>query len=147
MQSIFAIMHDHHKRCDQLFAAAEEALDQNEDFSGLTKFNEEMNLHFTVEEEVLFPAFEELTGMHDRGPTEVMRIEHAQMKGLMADMGATQDAEQAVNLGETLMILMQQHNLKEENMLYPMFDQQLDITKFMDKLTPLFSSENDPTAG
>ena len=57
-----------------------------------------------------------------------MRSEHQQMKGLLEEM------RQALLLGnlsripkvsETLMLLMQQHNLKEENILYPMMDQHL----------------------
>ena len=39
--------------------------------------------HFEMEEAVLFPAFEEATGM-TQGPTMVMHAEHVQMKGVLA---------------------------------------------------------------
>jgi hemerythrin-like domain-containing protein len=39
--------------------------------------------HFGVEESVLFPRFEQSTGMY-RGPTQVMRGEHVQMRQLLA---------------------------------------------------------------
>ena len=35
------------------------------------------------------------------------------------------DAEQAMDLGDTLLMLIQQHNIKEEGMLYPMAENML----------------------
>lgn len=73
----------------------------------------------------MFPAFEAATGM-TQGPTQVMRMEHRQMRGLMAQMQqawAERDGEAFAGAAETLLILMQQHNMKEENILYPMCDQ------------------------
>jgi iron-sulfur cluster repair protein YtfE (RIC family) len=35
--------------------------------------------HIIWEETVLFPLFEEKSGMHDRGPTAVMRAEHREI--------------------------------------------------------------------
>jgi hemerythrin-like domain-containing protein len=80
-----------------------------------------------MEEGVLFPAFESCTGMSG-GPTEVMRMEHAQMRDLlqaMANAIAAGNQNRYLGLSETLNMLMQQHNLKEENMLYPMSDRVL----------------------
>ncbi|MDX2322458.1 MAG: hemerythrin domain-containing protein, partial [Moritella sp.] len=57
------------------------------------------------------------------GPTEVMRNEHEQMRRMMTQMVeaiASKDTERFFGLSETLMMLMQQHNMKEEQMLYPM---------------------------
>jgi hemerythrin-like domain-containing protein len=57
-----------------------------------------------------------------------MRSEHAQMRALMQDMAQLLSSEQATDyLGcaDTLLILMQQHNMKEENILYPMCSQQI----------------------
>lgn len=56
----------------------------------------------------------------------MMRMEHAQMRQLMADMEAAvahEDDERYLGLSETMMMVMQQHNMKEEQMLYPMTDQ------------------------
>ena len=36
------------------------------------------------------------------------------------------DREEILEVGETMMILMQQHNVKEEGILYPMADQHLE---------------------
>ena len=83
--------------------------------------------HFDVEENVLFPAFEQATGM-SMGPTAMMRAEHAQMRDLLHNMAAVIVAgrrDDYLGMSETLLLYMQQHNLKEENVLYPMSDQAL----------------------
>lgn len=76
---------------------------------------------------MLFPAFEQKTGM-TMGPTQVMRGEHVQMRELMDAASASlaaKDANDYSGNAETLLVMMQQHNMKEENMLYPMCDQHL----------------------
>ena len=121
----------HHKHCDELFAAAEAAAVDRDWTSAerlLPGFLAEMESHFRTEEEVLFPAFEAATGM-TMGPTRMMRIEHAQMRELFGQMrGALESRDGAGFAGaaETLLVLMQQHNMKEENILYPMCDRGLD---------------------
>ena len=58
----------------------------------------------------------------------MMRMEHQQMRNLLARMSealSNGDGEEILEVGETMMILMQQHNVKEEGILYPMADQHL----------------------
>jgi hemerythrin-like domain-containing protein len=86
-----------------------------------------MEQHFAMEEEAMFPAFEERTGM-SMGPTQVMRSEHVQMRELFQGMDnavRARDADDYLGQSETLLMMMQQHNLKEEQILYPMADQAL----------------------
>ena len=119
-----------HRHCDSHFAKAEQdAADGN--LVGASKtfaqFHQQMERHFAMEEKVLFPAFEQATGMTS-GPTQVMRMEHIQMRSLFEEMQhslAEKDTSQYLGLGETLLILMQQHNMKEEQILYPMADRTL----------------------
>ena len=62
------------------------------------------------------------------GPTQVMRMEHQQMRSLVQDLDnalAAQEKDEYLGLSETLMVMMQQHNMKEEMMLYPMMAQNL----------------------
>ncbi len=62
------------------------------------------------------------------GPTQVMRMEHQQMRALVQDLDTAlnnQDKDRYLGLSETLMVMMQQHNMKEEMMLYPMLAQNL----------------------
>lgn len=130
MDTILKFLGSDHRACDDLFASAEAAAAQKNWDSARTlfdRFQAAMAHHLTMEETVLFPAFEARTGMSE-GPTQVMRMEHEQMRGLMQDMAgafAAGDRDACLGLSETLNMLMQQHNLKEENMLYPMSDQVL----------------------
>ena len=130
MSTILDFLGSDHRACDDLFASAESAAAQRSWDSARTlfdRFQAAMDHHLSMEETVLFPAFEARTG-NSMGPTQVMRTEHEQMRGLMRDMaGAAAAGDQRAFLGlsETLNMLMQQHNLKEENMLYPMSDQVL----------------------
>ena len=130
MSTIVDFLGGDHRACDDLFASAEVAVAQKNWDSARSlfeRFQTAMAHHLAMEEEVLFPAFEARTGMRT-GPTEVMRMEHEQMRGLLQEMaGAVTNADESRYLGlsETLNMLMQQHNLKEENMLYPMSDQVL----------------------
>ena len=120
-----------HRACDELWAKVEEAVGQGGSQAGqaLSEFDGAMRRHFDMEEQVLFPAFERFTGARG-GPTQVMRMEHQQMRGVldqMAQAGAAQKWEQALDHGDTLMMLIQQHNMKEEGILYPMTDNVLGM--------------------
>ncbi|HFU77573.1 MAG TPA: hemerythrin domain-containing protein [Epsilonproteobacteria bacterium] len=119
-----------HRECDTLFASAEEAIalgEWKEANQRFLDFANETLRHFKKEEESLFPAFESATGM-TQGPTQVMRYEHEQVKGLIGNMAEAIEAEDkdaALSIAESMMILLQQHNMKEEQMLYAMCDKQL----------------------
>ena len=57
-----------------------------------------------------------------------MPMEHQQMRNLLARISEavlSGDREEILEVGETMMILMQQHNVKEEGILYSMADQHL----------------------
>ncbi len=119
-----------HRECDNLFAAAESAAVKG-DFTTtkeeFLKFADETLLHFKKEEEQFFPKFEEVTGSSD-GPTMVMKHEHEQVRGLMGKMAEAienEDKDAYLSLAESMMILLQQHNMKEEQMLYAMADRVL----------------------
>ncbi|MBW2270317.1 MAG: hemerythrin domain-containing protein [Deltaproteobacteria bacterium] len=121
--------HDH-RRCDSIWAEVEAVADQgaSENIAAVwRRFENAQRRHLDMEEQILFPAFEAATGMTE-GPTSVMRSEHAQMRGLLDQMDAAVGAgnfEELVDLGDTLLLLIQQHNQKEEHMLYPMSERAL----------------------
>lgn len=128
LETISDYLSSDHRRCDDHFAAAEE-FSAKQDWAAATasfeQFQSGLIHHFEMEEQVLFPAFERATG-NTHGPTQIMRGEHAQMRELLARMAAAiaaKDADEYAGLSETLLILLQQHNLKEEQMLYPMSEQ------------------------
>lgn len=124
------ILPDHHRHCDNLFVAAEESVQRGDwaaAASSFRRFHDQMKAHFEAEEGLLFPAFEAATGM-SAGPTKMMRYEHEQMRSLLAQLAAAceaRDGEGYAGAAETLLMLMQQHNMKEENILYPMCEQAL----------------------
>lgn len=130
MTTISDFLAPDHQRCDNLFAAAEAAAahgDWENAASGFGLFHDALLHHFAMEEEVMFPAFEARTGM-TQGPTAMMRSEHRQMTDLlnqMADAVARKDSDGFLGDADTLLIIMQQHNMKEEQMLYQMADQAL----------------------
>jgi hemerythrin-like domain-containing protein len=120
-----------HRSCDERWADVEAAAEAGkaEDIAAAwQRFDRSQRRHLQMEEEVLFPAFENATGMTGGGPTFVMRSEHEQMRGLLDQMGAAAGGgayDELVDLGDTLLMLIQQHNAKEEQMLYPMAERAL----------------------
>lgn len=121
-----------HRHCDGIWAEVEAAIESGSDEAAKVvwqRFDEALRLHLRIEEEILFPAFENATGMTGGGPTFVMRAEHDQMRGLLDQMATTAvagDFQELLDEGDTLLLLIQQHNQKEEQMLYPMSEQALD---------------------
>ena len=86
MKTLLGHMQAHHGRCDQLYADGENfLLDEQieEGLESIKSFLNEMERHFQMEETMLFPTFEEISGMR-QGPTQVMRMEHQQMRNLLA---------------------------------------------------------------
>ncbi len=128
--TVLGIMESHHKYCDTLYVKGENEISSGDEETGkmyLRAFLYGMELHFKREETILFPAFEERTGMTD-GPTQVMRMEHEQIRGVLNEMKKSYEAsdyQKIFDHAETLLILIQQHNSKEENILYPICDQHL----------------------
>ncbi|WP_457594375.1 hemerythrin domain-containing protein [Hydrogenimonas sp.] len=120
-------MREEHRNCDEAFAKAEQAAsggDFEEAFKHFETFMIDTLNHFAKEEEILFPAFEETTGSTE-GPTQVMRYEHTQVRNLLEQLKEAIDAkdkDRFFSVADTLMILLQQHNMKEEQMLYAMCD-------------------------
>lgn len=91
------------------------------------KFKFGLQRHIAWEEEILFPLFEEKTGMKDGGPTEVMRQEHRQIEqALEALHKKVQHQDPQSDLEEDLVWnLLKQHNMKEESILYPAIDRSI----------------------
>ncbi len=128
--TLTAIMTADHRRCDEHLAALEAAAQDgrwSEATDALDTFTATVRAHLLAEEQVLFPAFERATGQRG-GPTMVMRMEHDQMRGLLdtlAEAVRAKNSPRCLDLSDTLMVLIQQHNMKEEQVLYPMCDQVL----------------------
>ena len=127
MTSIFEFMSADHDRLDNIFEQFKNL--KKDDISGaktlFLDFKAGLQNHIVWEEDILFPLFERGTGMHDTGPTAVMRTEHRQIKNyleeidkkiLVGDLAGIDAAEIA------LLEVLVSHNQKEENILYPAID-------------------------
>jgi hemerythrin-like domain-containing protein len=149
--TINEFMSQDHTRCDQAFVAAEDAVAKRDWAAGARHYEEFRHAtehHFGMEEEVLFPAFEERSGS-TIGPTRVMRMEHVQMRELFEQMAQAlqgQNADAFLGLSETLLVMMQQHNMKEEQILYPMTDQVLaaEREEVLDRMSRVKAPESSP---
>ena len=141
MSTISETMTADHRRCDEIFSAAEASVSAGawvEAVERFRAFRRATERHFEMEETVLFPRFEGATGQ-SMGPTQVMRMEHIQMRRLLDEMEeavSSRNGDDYLGFSDTLMLLMQQHNMKEERMLYPMTDQALagELDEVLDRM-------------
>jgi hemerythrin-like domain-containing protein len=130
MTSIVHFLSKDHGHCDHLFFQAEANVGKGRwELATVIykKFKLALEHHLSIEEDILFPALGDVFG-NACGPTAVMRSEHQQMRQIVQDLDAAMDArntEEFLGNAETLNIMMQQHNFKEEHMLYVMADQRL----------------------
>jgi iron-sulfur cluster repair protein YtfE (RIC family) len=113
----------HHTRCEALRAAAAAALEagQWDEFAGrLETLRAGLYAHFAYEEDELFPQFERASGM--REATETLRAEHRDMRAILdalAAASAAHDPEGCRAEFATVTQLLRQHQVREEQMLYP----------------------------
>ena len=117
---------DDHRRLDGLMQSFQS--EKRRDFAkakeALREFLLGLRRHIVWEEELLFPLFEKHSGFGSGGPTEVMRAEHRRISDALDDLHEKVRRADAECDGEveTLMELLSAHNRKEEDVLYPMFD-------------------------
>jgi iron-sulfur cluster repair protein YtfE (RIC family) len=118
-----------HRRLDSILADAKRCLvarDLPRASARFAEFRDGLEHHIAAEEEVLFPAFETFTGGAGGGPTHVMRMEHAELRRLMAEVASNlergDDESRATPLA-ALTARIYAHNGKEERILYPAIDQ------------------------
>ena len=80
--------------------------------------------HMQAEEQVLFPAFERTTGMVG-GPVAVMNQEHNALRELLGTIAAaldSRDSDAARGQLHEVVAILEAHNMKEENIIYPRTD-------------------------
>lgn len=123
VQAFFA--HDH-DRLDQLLETYRrlKRVDFVKAKQAFKEFKFDLQRHIIWEETILFPLFEEKTGMRDQGPTVVMRAEHREI-GRRLEALHDKVRRQDVDSGPEEQSLLQAlfaHNQKEENVLYPAID-------------------------
>jgi len=134
-----------HDRLDELFKTFQKM--KRSDFvkakEAFKEFKFGLQRHIVWEEDVLFPLWEEKTGMSEGGPTFVMRAEHRQIgqqleaiHDKVAEQNPDSDQEE-----QMLLELLGSHNMKEERVLYPAIDQ---LTSAEDRETVFRNMKNIP---
>jgi iron-sulfur cluster repair protein YtfE (RIC family) len=118
-----------HERLDALFRQFQELKrsDSAKAAEAFKEFKFGLQRHIVWEEELLFPRWEQATGI-TAGPTRVMRIEHRRIgEALEAIHKKVQAGDPESDQEEQQLIaLLASHNQKEERILYPAIDQTLD---------------------
>jgi regulator of cell morphogenesis and NO signaling len=134
-----------HDRLDELFKTFQQL--KRSDFTkakeAFKEFKVGLQRHIVWEEDLLFPLWEEKTGMSEDGPTFVMRAEHRQIgqqleaiHGKVAEQNQDSDQEE-----QALLDLLGSHNRKEERALYPAIDQ---VTNAEERETVFQNMKNIP---
>jgi len=124
-----------HDRLDSLFSKYREK--KREDVKAAKPYFREffkgLRRHIVWEEEVLFPFFEEASGVTS-GPTKVMRGEHRQIGAILDQMhDKVRKADPNTDVEEeSLLAVLKPHNDKEESILYPAIDQHAGSGKAAD---------------
>jgi len=141
-KTITALYVEDHDRLDELFKVFQKT--KRSDFAkakeAFKEFKVGLQRHIVWEEELLFPLWEEKTGMIEDGPTPVMRFEHSQIKQYLDAIhqkveGQNLDTDQEE---QALLNLLGSHNRKEERALDPAID---NVTSAEERAT-IFSNMN-----
>ena len=127
-RTVTEYMQSDHRRLDSIFGRFLASVKEKrwDDASGeFREFSLGLKRHIRAEEDILFPVFEEKTGMRDAGPTVVMRMEHKDIHELLDRILKNTDAKEDSRISEdsfTIANLLADHNMKEEHILYPESD-------------------------
>ena len=116
----------HHDELDDSFKSFQTQKYQNygKAKDAFKRFKAGLEQHILWEEQLLFPLWEEKTGMTDNGPTFVMRGEHrhiGQRLEALLQKVQNENPDTAAE-EEALTVLLRAHNMKEERVLYPSLD-------------------------
>jgi hemerythrin-like domain-containing protein len=117
-----------HDRLDAIEAEAFHALEAGDlttAFDLYARFAAGLRRHIGFEEEILFPEFEAASGMpSNAGPTAVMRAEHREIETLLEAIasGIGDAAGDVAALRARFHDVIGDHNVKEEQVLYPTTD-------------------------
>lgn len=125
-KTITAFYQEDHDRLDELFMTFQtvKRSDVSKAKEVFKEFKIGLQRHIVWEEELLFPMWEEKTGMVEDGPTPVMRFEHDQIRKLLEAIHQKVEQKNVETDQEeqALLNLLSSHNRKEERALYPSID-------------------------
>jgi hemerythrin-like domain-containing protein len=116
-----------HAQCEAMYLAALASVTARDwpraalRFAG---FAQALTCHMAMEEMVVFTAVEQATGTH-ADPIQALRIEHQQLRGILQRLAGAIAQRHMIDFSDhadTFRIMLQQHSLKEDGILYPLAD-------------------------
>ena len=133
MHTMFSVLASDHALCDQLFAQACTHV-RSGDFllAGriLSALAGTMERHLQAEETAVFAQYEAM--LPEAAPlTAALRGEHGQIRGMLLRLATSlEEGDRLAFLKHagTLALVLQQHNEKEEMVLYPMLERLQAVT-------------------
>ncbi len=140
MKTVLSFMGEDHDRLENIFKEFKniKTADKSRARNLFHEFKIGLQKHIMWEEEILFPLFENKTGMHDIGPTAVMRMEHRKIKDFLErihnNLGKNIKTD---NLEEGLIEVLTEHNNKEENILYLWIDSSVSVDEKEEAFTKM----------
>lgn len=129
---VFEYMSKDHDRLDQLYQNFKRVRenDRDESIGFFHDFKTGLQRHIIWEEDILFPLFEDKSGVKEGGPTDVMRQEHRQIKEILEKIHSNLMASvYNKKLDTDLYDVLGTHNSKEEEILYPWIDEMINNTE------------------
>ncbi len=116
-----------HRYCDESFEEIANLVD-NEDWQNANEkhivFSNSLELYFNMEENVLFPFFEEKNIIENEA-IDIVKLEHSKLRNISSQLKKSledKNEKQFFEISELFMMLSQQLNIKKEQILYPMID-------------------------
>lgn len=97
----------------------------------LSNFAFGLRRHIHLEDEFVYPRFEQLTGIIG-GPTMVMRDEHRAIEHHLAgmiDAAMRDDRDGFDSEQEAMVAVMSDHTAREEALIYPLMDRHLPVAE------------------
>ena len=96
-------------------------------------FKHRLERHIAWEKDVLFPLFQKKTGIIE-GPIAVLEEEHLQIIKMLERINLRIQRNDASSnrLEHDLILILGHHNVKEENVLYPVLDHLLTVDEKAD---------------
>jgi regulator of cell morphogenesis and NO signaling len=130
MESITEYFETDHNRLDELFENFQKwkSKDYSKAKEYFVSFKFGLQRHIIWEEEILFPLFENATGLFNEGPTRIMRLEHRMIGDKLEIIHKKVQAKDPNSDRDEkdLLMLLSSHNEKEEKILYPAIEQIAD---------------------
>ena len=147
MRTISAFMRDDQARLDAMFMefCSFTASNREAAKAAFSLFKQAWHRHIALEETLLFPVFEQRTGLVDHGPSVVMRQEHWRITAGLSAIG--EQFNETVAHSDTAQDLSQfiaAHDRKGKTILYPWIDAIISVEEAQELVKQMCSFALEP---